>query len=1146
MASTLRTLSLSRTAFRASGGRFLSTTRVVRNEAATTPNIGTAPAPKKPVGGFRGGIVGFLFGFSLASSFAAYQLLDEYKLASAALQASVEELKLSTEKVTSQVRRIEAVEKDLKALSESSALKEDITRLRAEVKKLYDGLHVEFLDLRTHVWGLLQLFSYIRGFLTSSFVNFFKMLSSKTLAFALFYFTVSSLAAPVRFIRREVPQEHSHEPFLTSVRASLNTNNPKNLGDPVFALLGNAAAAQGLGDTTDPDCLQQEVADQAFTNAKAAGDVDSQVGALIFRALERNSGSVGATSNACTSVQAVNPEIAAIQQHQDPASDNAASVNKAIALELAKQIAAVGGDPLDALKSGTFAPGQIGDPTAKGNTCDDQNDLNGCIFTQNLLVPDATEDEINAAVGGAATGNATAAGNAGNAGNNAGDGSAAGSDAGSGETCSTVTVTVTGAAAPAATTTAAAGGAAAGDAGAGGAAAAGDAGAGGAAAGGAAAGGAAAGGNLQTFTGALGGAAAPAVTAGGKGFIVEGSDQFLNSGAALLISLTTSVTVTDIQGPAWLSPLAGQTVSNVTGVVIGKSSNGFYISGKPVDDERVSNGLFIFSSSAAVRNKVNVGDEVSITGNVSEFRSSSSPNDLLQTEITSPTESNVVVLSTGNTVAPIILGRDRSPPTEFLSALDVGPDGWLSVPNNQSLVDTVNATLQPDLYGMDFWSSLEGQLVTVPSPVALDFQNSFGEFWVHGDWPVTGKNSRGGLSITISDDGIPDANPETVIIGEPLDGSRNPKVAVGTTLSDITGVIQYQFGFYYVLPLTAPTVLTSPDPTVPPTSILAIPAEGGCALRFGDYNVENMAPNSAHLPTVAKHIVDFLLTPDIVFLQEIQDNSGPTDDGVVSANLTLAALVKAIANISDVTYDFVDINPEDKKDGGQPGGNIRQAYLYQPEKLSLVPGSPAGEALDSVEVIDVNGKPALNFNPGRIDPSNAAWDDSRKPLVAQWQTAAGQTLFTINLHLVSKGGSSSTQGNARPPVNLPVDIRTQQVGLVANFAKTILSVDSEANILVAGDFNEFTQTRSVLASINEVMVEIDEAAGLPLVERYTYVFDQNTEQLDHAFISAAIANRRIAVEHVHVNNWSPSLDARVSDHDPTVGLVSLCEAPSYR
>ena len=79
-------------------------------------------------------------------------------------------------KVSAHVRRIEAVEKELKALSESSATKEDISRVRAEMKKLYDGLHVgmssrilckcgmcvlmslhsEFLDLRAHVWGIRE------------------------------------------------------------------------------------------------------------------------------------------------------------------------------------------------------------------------------------------------------------------------------------------------------------------------------------------------------------------------------------------------------------------------------------------------------------------------------------------------------------------------------------------------------------------------------------------------------------------------------------------------------------------------------------------------------------------------------------------------------------------------------------------------------------------------------------------------------------------------------------------------------------------------------------------------------------------------------------------------------------------------------
>ena len=80
-------------------------------------------------------------------------------------------------------------------------------------------------------------------------------------------------------------------------------------------------------------------------------------------------------------------------------------------MNLAVQIAAVGGDPADAIKSGTFAPGTIGDPTAAGHTCDTQNDPTGCIFTQNLLVPDVTADDIASAVAaaGGSAGGATAA-----------------------------------------------------------------------------------------------------------------------------------------------------------------------------------------------------------------------------------------------------------------------------------------------------------------------------------------------------------------------------------------------------------------------------------------------------------------------------------------------------------------------------------------------------------------------------------------------------------------------------------------------------------------------------------------------------------------------------------------------------------------
>lgn len=119
--------------------------------------------------------------------------------------------------------------------------------------------------------------------------------------------------------------------------------------------------------------------------------------ALVYRALERNTQGVGTPSKPCTSLKAVNKEIAAVQQHQDPASAGAAAKNKAVTLALAKQIKAIGGDPQTALKSGTFKPGNKADSSGKGNTCDNQNDKIGCIFSQNLLVADATPAEVAAA-----------------------------------------------------------------------------------------------------------------------------------------------------------------------------------------------------------------------------------------------------------------------------------------------------------------------------------------------------------------------------------------------------------------------------------------------------------------------------------------------------------------------------------------------------------------------------------------------------------------------------------------------------------------------------------------------------------------------------------------------------------------------------
>lgn len=605
-----------------------------------------------------------------------------------------------------------------------------------------------------------------------------------------------------------------------------------------------------------------------------------------------------------------------------------------------------------------------------------------------------------------------------------------------------------------------------------------------------------------------------------------------------LVRLVCAVSIADIQGTRFQSPLVGQTVSGVAGVVTAKSSTGFYIQSAPTSDDRVSTGLFVFSSSSSILGSVQVGDSITLSGKVQEFRSSSNPSFLMTTELSSP--SSIKVLSSGNTVKPLVLGVDRSPPTELFSSLDTGADGILSVPNNQSRIDVVNPEMQPTKFGLDFWSSLEGQLVTVPKPISTGFENSFGEFWVRGDWPATGENSRGGLTMTFGPDGLPDLNPEMVIIGSPLDGTKNPTMAIGKTLSDITGVVQYQFGFYYVLPTTAPKVLTTPNPNVPTTKLTG--STDGCVVTFGDYNVDNMGPQTAHLPIVASHIASHLLTPDLVFLQEIQDNSGETDDGTVDATVTLSTLSANIAGQSSVVYNFTEVISQNDLDGGVPGGNIRPAYLFNPSKVSLVKGPSVGGPLDEVKAVrGSDGQVTLNFNPGRIDPTNAAWSSSRKPLVAVWETKTGARFFTIDIHDASKsGGGTSLQGDPRPPVNSDIGKRTTQVQVVATFLKSLFALDPNANVVIAGDFNEFVQARSAFAAFEGLVSEVDELANIPAVERYTYVFDNNQEQLDHIFVSPAIAKREVEVEHIHVNSWAPNFDARASDHDPSVARLRVC------
>ncbi len=130
-----------------------------------------------------------------------------------------------------------------------------------------------------------------------------------------------------------------------------------------------------------------------------------------------------------------------------------------------------------------------------------------------------------------------------------------------------------------------------------------------------------------------------------------------------------------------------------------------------------------------------------------------------------------------------------------------------------------------------------------------------------------------------------------------------------------------------------------------------------------------------------------------------------------------------IYTASGVDYNYTVIDPVNDMDGGAPGYNIRVAYLYNPSVVRLRKPNPGG----STDANQVLPGPELRYNPGLIDPSNAAWTVTRKPLAAAWETLDGKNkFFTVNVHWSSKGGGTTVESDARPPVNGVVDRRIEQ------------------------------------------------------------------------------------------------------------------------
>ncbi|MBD2610316.1 putative Ig domain-containing protein [Nostoc punctiforme FACHB-252] len=597
--------------------------------------------------------------------------------------------------------------------------------------------------------------------------------------------------------------------------------------------------------------------------------------------------------------------------------------------------------------------------------------------------------------------------------------------------------------------------------------------------------------------------------------ITASATGFTNANADITVTdneVAPSIKISEIQGVGHISPLAGQIVNNVAGIVTVRTSNGFYLQDpNPDNDDRTSEAIFVFTSSAPT---VAVGDSVLVTGTVTEFRPGNNANNLTTTEIISPT---VVKLSSGNALpsATILGNGGRTIPTQIINNDAVGGN----VENPATLFD-------PAQDGIDFYESLEGMLVQVNNPVAVSPTNSFGEIWVLADngANATGRTARGGIGISAND-----FNPERIQIDDTLFTSgSSPQVNVGATFGTITGVVDYNFSNYEVLPTSVS--VTSNTLTKEVTNLTATTNQ----LTIATFNVENLDPNdsASKFNNLANSIVNNLKSPDIISLEEIQDNNGPTNDSVVDASVTFQKLIDTIAAAGGPTYEYRQINPVDDTNGGEPGGNIRVGFLFNPNRVSFV-DRPGGTSTSSTTVTNNSGVPVISNSPGLIDPTNSAFNSSRKPLVGEF-IFNGETVYVIGNHFNSKGGDQPLYGPNQPPTLTSEVQRRQQATLVKNFVESILAINPNANVVVAGDLNDFEFSNPVSILESAGLTSLIET--LPQNERYTYNFEGNAQTLDHILVSNNLLGKLDAYDVVHINSEFAEQD---SDHDPSVARFNI-------
>lgn len=599
----------------------------------------------------------------------------------------------------------------------------------------------------------------------------------------------------------------------------------------------------------------------------------------------------------------------------------------------------------------------------------------------------------------------------------------------------------------------------------------------------------------------------------------------LNATVALNGSSAATLPVYTIQGNGAASPY-DNTVVVTEGIVTGDFQGttqlkGFYIQSFPGDgDASTSDGIFVFDNGFGV--DVQVGDRVQVKGEVDEFNTTTEIKNLVF----------VTKISSGNAITTTPL----SLPVAALSDLEKYEGMYVNF--SQTLTVSENYTL--GRYG-ELTLSADGR----------NFQPT--NFIDPNDNPASGTTSSGTSNVPaviaqmdlnnrrsiVLDDGSNVQNPTVVPYLNPADSTLRS----GTTVTNLTGVLDFAFDVYRIQPTEVPSFTYAPRPSVP--------SVGNANLKIASFNVLNYFNGDGlgggfPTPRGANTLVEFnrqrakiiqaikQLNADVIGLMEMENDG----DG---ANSAIADLVNGLnAATAPGTYSYV-LDPVGAN-GNTGTDAIKVAMIYKPGKVTPVGVSKAD-----------------------TDPAH------NRPPLAQVFSLNGKTeKFTVIVnHFKSKSatdatGSDADQLDGQGAYNAK---RKLQANALLTFINSMKTVAGDPDVITLGDYNAYEQ---------EDPMDILNASGLKnlITGNYSYVFDAQSGSLDHALVSASMNLDVSGADKWHINADEPIVkdynqefnpayvykaDAyRSSDHDPVLigfllcatdinkdGLMSLADLSAY-